>query len=39
LGLKRVGDSATPPDNPAIRGMIATVGYLLKVEEVTHETI
>ncbi|MDR1872678.1 MAG: 50S ribosomal protein L30 [Deltaproteobacteria bacterium] len=34
LGLKRIGDSSTQPDNPAIRGMIATVGYLLRVEEV-----
>jgi large subunit ribosomal protein L30 len=34
LGLKRIGDSQTQPDNPAIRGMIKTVGYLLRVEEV-----
>jgi large subunit ribosomal protein L30 len=39
LGLKRIGDSAVQPDNPAIRGMIATVGYLLKVEESSHETV
>ncbi|MDR2141199.1 MAG: 50S ribosomal protein L30 [Deltaproteobacteria bacterium] len=33
LGLKRIGDIAAQPDNPAIRGMIRAVGYLLKVEE------
>jgi large subunit ribosomal protein L30 len=40
LGLRRIGDVATQPDNPAIRGMIDSVGYLLKVaEEDGHEAI
>lgn len=34
LGLRRLNQTVEKPDNPAIRGMIATVGYLLKVEEV-----
>lgn len=32
LGLTRVGQTVTQPDNPAIRGMITAVGYLLRVE-------
>jgi large subunit ribosomal protein L30 len=34
LGLRKMGASVTQKDNPAIRGMIRQVGYLLKVEEV-----
>jgi large subunit ribosomal protein L30 len=34
LGLKRHQQSVVHEDNPAIRGMIAQVGYLLAVEEV-----
>ncbi|MDL2260298.1 50S ribosomal protein L30 [Deltaproteobacteria bacterium OttesenSCG-928-K17] len=33
LGLRRIGHTVTQKDGPAIRGMINTVGYLLKVEE------
>ncbi|MDR1576829.1 MAG: 50S ribosomal protein L30 [Deltaproteobacteria bacterium] len=39
LGLKRIGDSAHQPDNPAIRGMIQEVSYLLRVEELDHEAL
>ncbi|MCL2500622.1 MAG: 50S ribosomal protein L30 [Defluviitaleaceae bacterium] len=34
LGLRKLGASVTQKDNPAIRGMIHQIGYLLKVEEV-----
>jgi large subunit ribosomal protein L30 len=34
LGLRRMNYTVEKPDNPAIRGMIATISYLLKVEEV-----
>lgn len=34
LGLKRIGDTAVQPDNPATRGKIALISYLLEVEEV-----
>ncbi len=33
LGLRKVNHTVEQPDNPAIRGMIRQVGYLLKVEE------
>jgi len=33
LGLKRIGHTVTQRDNPAIRGMIESVSYLVKVEE------
>ena len=33
LGLRKVNHTVEQPDNPAIRGMIEKVGYLLKVEE------
>ncbi len=33
LGLKKVGQQVEHNDSPEIRGMIARVGYLLKVEE------
>ena len=32
LGLRRVGSVAELDDTPAVRGMIAKVGYLLEVE-------
>lgn len=32
LGLTKIGQSVTQPDNPAIRGMIRRVDYLIKVE-------
>ena len=33
LGLNRIGDTTTQPDNPQTRGKIAKIGYLLKVTE------
>ena len=33
LGLKRIGHTVVQKDNPAIRGMIDSVSYLVKVEE------
>ena len=38
LGLGRIGQSNTLPDRPEIRGMIARVPHLVKVEEVTDST-
>jgi len=34
LGLKRIRDVVVKEDRPEIRGMIATVTHLVKVEEV-----
>jgi large subunit ribosomal protein L30 len=34
LGLRGIGQSNTLPDRPEIRGMIARVPHLIKVEEV-----
>jgi large subunit ribosomal protein L30 len=34
LGLKRIRHSVVKQDRPEIRGMIARVGHLVKVEEV-----
>jgi large subunit ribosomal protein L30 len=34
LGLRRIGMSNTLPDRPEIRGMIARVPHLIRVEEV-----
>jgi large subunit ribosomal protein L30 len=34
LGLGRIGQSNTLPDRPEIRGMIARVPHLIRVEEV-----
>jgi large subunit ribosomal protein L30 len=34
LGLRKLGQSNTLPDRPEIRGMIARVPHLVKVEEV-----
>lgn len=33
LGLRRMNHVVEQPDNPAIRGMIKTVGHLLEVSE------
>lgn len=33
LGLRRIGHSVERADTPAIRGMVAKVSYLLKVEQ------
>ena len=35
LGLHRINDTVVKDDRPEIRGMIAKVGHLVKVEEVT----
>jgi large subunit ribosomal protein L30 len=34
LGLKRINDVVLKEDRPEIRGMIATVNHLVKIEEV-----
>jgi large subunit ribosomal protein L30 len=34
LGLKRINDVVVKEDRPEIRGMIATVNHLVKIEEV-----
>ena len=36
LGLRKIGDTNTLPDRPEIRGMIARVPHLVKVEEVAE---
>ena len=33
LGLRKIGDKTTQPDNPQTRGKIAKIGYLLQVTE------
>lgn len=35
LGLRRLGASRIHEDNPVIRGMIARIPHLVKVEEVS----
>lgn len=37
LGLRRIGASNTLPDRPEIRGMIARVPHLVRVEDVSVE--
>ena len=34
LGLKKINSSVIQEDNPSVRGMIASVSHLVKVEEV-----
>ena len=34
LGLKRIGNETTQPDNPQTRGKIARISYLIEVSEV-----
>ena len=34
LGLKRIHDTVVKEDRPEIRGMVATVTHMVKVEEV-----
>ena len=34
LGLRKLGSKNTLPDNPAIRGMIAQVNFMLNVKSV-----
>ena len=38
LGLRKIGATNTLPDRPEIRGMIARVPYLIKVEYLTETT-
>jgi large subunit ribosomal protein L30 len=33
LGLHRIGDTVVVPDNPATRGMVRHVRFLVRVEE------
>lgn len=35
LGLDRIGDTNLLPDNPAVRGMIRQVNFLVSVDELT----
>ena len=35
LGLRRIGSTNVLPDRPEIRGMLARVPHLVRVEEVT----
>ncbi|MFQ6617280.1 MAG: 50S ribosomal protein L30 [Fidelibacterota bacterium] len=37
LGFRRLHQTLIKEDNPAIRGMIRKVGFLLKIEEVEAE--
>jgi large subunit ribosomal protein L30 len=37
LGLKRIGHTVEIPDNPATRGMVRQVRFLVSVEEVAAE--
>ena len=34
LGIRRMQQTVIQPDNPQIRGMIHTVRYMVKVEEI-----
>jgi large subunit ribosomal protein L30 len=38
LGLGRIGKTNTLPDRPEIRGMLARVPHLIKVEEVGEQS-
>ena len=35
LGLDRIGDTNLLPDNPAVRGMVRQVNFLVSVNELT----
>jgi large subunit ribosomal protein L30 len=35
LGLDRIGDSNLLPDNPAVRGMVRQVNFLVSVDQLT----
>lgn len=35
LGLRHIGDTVEQDDTPVIRGMVAKVSHLVRVEEVT----
>lgn len=34
LGLRKINQSVTRPDNPSVRGLVAKVAHLVTVEEV-----
>ena len=34
LGLRRIGHTVVIEDTPAVRGMVQTVQYMLRVEEI-----
>jgi large subunit ribosomal protein L30 len=36
LGLKHIGDTVVVPDNPATRGMVRQVRFLVTVEEIAE---
>jgi large subunit ribosomal protein L30 len=36
LGLHRIGDTVVVPDNPATRGMVRQVRFMVAVEEVSE---
>jgi len=38
LGLHRIGDTVEVPDNPATRGMVRQVRFLVSVEEIPATT-
>jgi large subunit ribosomal protein L30 len=38
LGLKRIGDTVVVPDNPATRGMVRQVRFLVTFEEITESS-
>jgi len=38
LGLRRLNQTVTLPDNPAVRGMVRKVAHLVRVEEVQEES-
>ena len=38
LGLKRIGHTVEVPDNPATRGMVRQVRFLVSVEEIAGES-
>lgn len=37
LGLRRLNQTVTLPDNSAVRGMVRKVAHLVRIEEVTEE--
>lgn len=39
LGLRRLGESVLVPDNPAIRGMVAAVDHLVRIEPVAEADV
>jgi large subunit ribosomal protein L30 len=38
LGLRRINHTVTLPDRPEIRGMLARVPHLVRIEEATEAT-